>query len=196
MVHYIPEGTRTVTPHLVVKGAKKAIEFYKKAFGASELYHMPSPQGGIAHAELLFEDSRVYLADEFPGGAAQSPKGSTSVVIHLYVPDADAASERAVAAGAKVTMPLMDAFWGDRYGQVRDPFGHVWALATHKVDLTPDQMMKAAEVAMADMPRPTPVQAAGRKKAPAKRAPAKKASAKKPKAKAGAKTGKTTRKRR
>jgi PhnB protein len=186
MVDYIPEGTRTVTPHLVVKGAAKAIEFYKKAFGAVELYHMPSPGGTIAHAEMQIEDCRVYLADEFPGGPVRAPKGSTSVVMHLYVPDADAACARAVAAGAKVAMPLTDAFWGDRYGQVKDPFGHVWSIATHKVDLTPEQMMKAGEQAMAAMPPPRPARSASRKKARAS----------KPKSKPKAKSRKASRKRR
>ncbi len=177
MVHYIPEGTRTVTPHLVVKGAAKAIDFYKTAFGAVEHYHMPAPGGTIAHAELQIADSLVYLADEFPQtGNAQAPRGSTSVVMHLYVPDADAACARAVAAGAKVTMPLMDAFWGDRYGQVTDPFGHVWSLATHKQDLTPEQMMKAGEAAMAAMAPPP--KAVAKKKASARKTSARKASPK------------------
>ncbi len=178
MVHYVPEGTRTVTPHLVVKGAAKAIAFYKNAFGAVEHYHMPAPGGTIAHAELQIADSLVYLADEFPQGGAKAPRGSTSVVMHLYVPDADSACARAVAAGAKVTMPLMDAFWGDRYGQVTDPFGHVWSIATHKQDLTPQQMMKAGEAAMAAMAPPKPARSAGKKKASPRRAKSKKAARK------------------
>lgn len=162
MVHYIPEGTRAVTPHLVLKGAAKAIEFYKAAFGAVEHYHMPGPGGSIGHAELQIADSLLYLADEFPqgGGGGRAPRGSSSVVLHMYVPDADATCARAVAAGAKVTMPMMDAFWGDRYGQVTDPFGHVWSIATHKQDLTPEQMMKA----MAAMPPPKPAKRAAKRK--------------------------------
>jgi PhnB protein len=164
MVHFIPEGVRTVTPHLVVKGASKAIDFYKAAFGAVELHRMTGPGGSLAHAEMQISDSRVFIADEFPGGPVRSPKESTSVVMHLYVPDADATFARAVAAGAKVAMPLMDAFWGDRYGQVRDPFGHVWSIATHKQDLSPEEMQKAGEAAMSAMPAPRPAKASGRKK--------------------------------
>jgi uncharacterized glyoxalase superfamily protein PhnB len=156
MVSYIPEGTRTVTPHLVIKGAAKAIDFYARAFGAQEHLRMPGPGGSIGHAELQIGDSLVYLADEWPGGSSRSPqslKGS-SVVIHLYVPDVDAAFQRAVGAGAKVSMPVMDMFWGDRFGQVRDPFGHLWSLATHKEDLTPDEMARRGEAFMASMPPP------------------------------------------
>jgi PhnB protein len=165
MVHYIPEGTRTVTPHLVVKGAARAIDFYTAAFGAKELYRMTGPGGTVAHAEMQISDSRVYLADEFPASPARAPKDSSSVVLHLYVPDADALCARAVSAGAKVVMPLMDAFWGDRYGQVRDPFGHVWSIATHKEDLTPEEMQKAGEAAMTAMPHPRPAKAPQKKKA-------------------------------
>ena len=167
MVHYIPEGARTVTPHLVVKGAAKAIDFYKAAFGAVEHYRMPAPGGTIGHAEIQIADSLVFLADEFPQGGTRAPRGSASVLMHLYVPDADASFARAVAAGAKVMMPLMDMFWGDRYGQVTDPFGHVWSIATHKQDLTPEQMIKASEAAMAAIPPPP--KPAARKKATARK---------------------------
>jgi PhnB protein len=160
MVKAIPEGTRTVTPHLVIKGADKAVDFYTRAFGAREHYRMGGPGGLIGHAELQIGDSLIYLADEWPGpqGGSKSPqtlKGS-SVNIHLFVEDVDSAFQRAVGAGAKVVMPLMDMFWGDRYGQVRDPFGHVWSLATHKEDLSPDEMARRGQEAMAAMPSPGP----------------------------------------
>jgi len=158
MVNPIPDGTRTVTPHLVIKGASKAIDFYAKAFGAREHYRMDGPGGSIGHAELQIGDSLVYLADEWPQGASRSPqslKGS-SVVIHLYVPDVDSSFQRAVGAGATVVQPLMDMFWGDRFGQVRDPFGHLWSLATHMEDLTPEEMARRGREAMAAMPASKP----------------------------------------
>jgi len=170
MVSYIPEGTYTVTPHLVVSGGGKAIDFYARAFGARELYRMPMPGGAVGHAELQVGNSRVYLADESPQGAGRSPrtlKGS-SVVIHLYVEDVDAAFQRAVSAGAKRVAPPMDMFWGDRFAQVRDPFGHLWSIATHKEDLSPEQMGQRMEAFMASMPKPAPA----KKKAAAR--PAKK----------------------
>jgi len=170
MAQPIPEGTHSVTPHLVVNGGARAIDFYTAAFGAVEHSRMPLPGGKVAHAELQIGDSVIYLADEFPGGARSplSLKGSP-VVIHLYVKDADAAFNRAVKAGAKVKMPPMDMFWGDRYGQVTDPFGHVWSIATHKEDVSPEEMAKRAVAAMASM-SPPPARKRARKK-PAKRAP-------------------------
>jgi PhnB protein len=179
MVNAIPEGTRTVTPHLVIKGASKAIGFYSKAFGARELYHMDGPGGSIVHAELQIGDSRLYLVDESPMGAGRAPqtlKGS-SVAIHLFVPDVDASFQRAVGAGAKVTQPLMDMFWGDRFGQVRDPFGHIWSLATHKEDVPPDEMARRGAEAMAAMSLPKPAQkksAAARKRSAPRKAAGKK----------------------
>ncbi len=145
----IPDGFHTITPHLVIDGASKALEFYKQAFGAEEIRRMPGPDGKeLMHAELRIGDSIIMLADEFPemGLPNRSPKalGNTSVTIHLYVNDVDAAVARAQKAGAKVTMPVSDMFWGDRYGQVTDPFGHLWSLATHVKDLTPEQIAKAA----------------------------------------------------
>ena len=154
MVNPVPEGTHTVTPHLVIKGAAKAIDFYARAFGAQEHHRMAMPGGLIGHAELQIGDSLVYLADASPQGAARSPqtlKGS-SVVIHLYVDDVDSMFRRAVGAGAKVLMPVTDMFWGDRFGQVQDPFGHVWSVATHKEDVSPDEMARR----MAAMPPPSP----------------------------------------
>lgn len=168
MAQAIPEGTHSVTPHLVVKGGARAIDFYTAAFGAVEHSRMPLPGGKVAHAELQIGDSLIYLADEFPGGSPSplSLKGSP-VVIHLYVEDADAAFNRAVKAGAKVKMPPMDMFWGDRYGQVTDPFGHVWSIATHREDVSPEEVARRAETAMASMsPHPAPKKP---RKKPAKR---------------------------
>jgi PhnB protein len=147
-VKAIPEGFRTLTPHMVIRHAGEAIEFYKRAFGAEEMARMPGPDGKtVMHAELKIGDSMVMLCDEFPGAggcaAPDSLKGTT-VTLHLYVEDADAMFQRAVAAGAKVAMPVMDTFWGDRYGKLTDPFGHQWGVATHKRDLTPEQIQKNA----------------------------------------------------
>lgn len=156
MAHPIPEGFHTITPHLVVKGASEAIVFYKRAFGAEELGRMPFPgpdgQVKIGHAELRIGDSRLFLADEFPGQGATGPVGGSPVTIHLYVTDADTAFERAVAAGATVTMPLADMFWGDRYGQLVDPFGHHWSIAAHLEDLTPEQMQERMAAAFGGSP--------------------------------------------
>jgi uncharacterized glyoxalase superfamily protein PhnB len=146
----VPEGYHTLTPHLVVKGAGQAIEFYKKAFGAEEITRMPGPDGkSIMHAEIKIGDSRLFLVDEFPEMGAQGPLGigGTPVTIHVYVEDVDTVFNRAVAAGAQVRMPLADAFWGDRYGQVTDPFGHRWSLATRKEDLTPEEISQRAQAA-------------------------------------------------
>jgi uncharacterized glyoxalase superfamily protein PhnB len=150
----IPDGFHTITPHLVVKDGSKAIDFYKKAFGAEELGRHPGPDGkSIMHALLKVGDSMIMLNDECPEMGARGPLavGGTSVTLSLYVQDADKAFDRAVKAGAKVTMPLADQFWGDRYGIVTDPFGHMWAIATHKQDLTPAELAKAAQTAMASM---------------------------------------------
>jgi uncharacterized glyoxalase superfamily protein PhnB len=144
----IPEGFHSVTPHLVVKGAAKAIGFYKKAFGAEEVVRMPAPDGErLMHAEIKIGDSFVMLADEFPemgGGKSPEALGGSPVGLMIYVPDVDATFNQAVAAGAKVKMPPTDMFWGDRYSKVTDPFGHEWAIATHKEDLTPEQMSERA----------------------------------------------------
>jgi len=143
----VPEGMHTVTPHLVCAGAAEAIEFYKKAFGAVEMARLPTPQGKLAHAMIRIGDSVVMLVDEFPEMGALSPtslKGSP-VTIHLYVDDADAAAERAVKAGAKITMPVADQFWGDRYGQLVDPFGHRWSIGTHVRDVSMEEMQQAMQ---------------------------------------------------
>lgn len=148
----IPKGYHTITPSLTVRGAEKAIEFYKRAFGAEEFFRMPTPDGkGLMHAELKIGDSRLFLMDECPDGGCRSPQslGGTAVALHLYVSDADALFKRAVAAGATVRMPMQDAFWGDRYGRVVDPFGYEWGIATRKQDLTPDQIRNRATACVA-----------------------------------------------
>ncbi|KVW39116.1 VOC family protein [Burkholderia ubonensis] len=141
----IPEGMRTLTPHLICAGAADAIEFYRQAFNAVEQMRLPAPNGKLMHACLTIGDSSLMLVDEMPEHGALGPKAlkGTPVCLHLFVPDVDAAIARAVAAGAKVTMPAADMFWGDRYGQVEDPFGHRWSLATHQRDLTPEQIRDA-----------------------------------------------------
>ncbi|MBY4799867.1 VOC family protein [Burkholderia cepacia] len=141
----IPEGMRTLTPHLICAGAAAAIDFYKRAFNASEQFRLAMPDGRLAHACLVIGDSTLMLVDEMPEHGALGPKvlKGTPVCLHLYVPDTDAAIAKAVAAGATVTIPAADMFWGDRYGQVEDPFGHRWSLATHQRDLTPEQIAEA-----------------------------------------------------
>ena len=142
----IPQGFRTVTPYLVCAGAPDAIEFYKKAFGAVELMRLPTPEGKLLYASVQIGDSIVMLNDEFPEMGSLGPKArnGSSVAIHLFVADADAAFARAVNAGATVKMPLQDMFWGDRYGLLEDPFGHSWSIATHQRDLTHEQIQEAA----------------------------------------------------
>jgi len=142
-VKAIPEGMHSVTPHLVCAGAANAIEFYKKAFNAVEVARMPGPNGSLMHAAVRIGDSTVMLVDEFPDWKSFGPNklGGSPVTIHLYVQDADATFNQAVAAGATVRMPPADMFWGDRYGQITDPFGHIWSIATHVKDMTPEEMM-------------------------------------------------------
>jgi len=147
----IPEGFHTLTPHVIVKGAGEAIEFYKKAFGAEEICRMPGPDGMVMHAEVKIGGSVMMVADEFPSMGVRGPQGGSPVTLHLYVEDVDAAFEKAVAAGAQVSMPVMDMFWGDRYGKLTDPFGHEWSIATHKEDLTPEEIAKRGEEAMKQM---------------------------------------------
>jgi uncharacterized glyoxalase superfamily protein PhnB len=146
----IPSGFQTLTPHLVVKGASRAIDFYKKAFGAQEIGRLTGPDGkSIMHADLKIGDSHVFLVDEFPQMGCRGPEGGsgTAVTIHIYVEDVDAAFGKAVAAGAQVKMPVSDMFWGDRYGVLTDPFGHAWSIATHKEDLAPEEIRKRARTA-------------------------------------------------
>jgi uncharacterized glyoxalase superfamily protein PhnB len=144
-VDAIPEGMHSVTPHLVCEGAADAIEFYKKAFNAVETARMPGPNNKLMHAAVKIGDSTVMLADDFPDYGGLGPKAlkGSPVTLHLYVKDADAIFAQAVAAGATVKMPLADMFWGDRYGQVTDPFGHHWSIATHIKDMTPEEMQEA-----------------------------------------------------
>ncbi|MGH9446214.1 MAG: VOC family protein [Terriglobia bacterium] len=143
-VKAVPEGMHTITAHLVIKGADQAIEFYKKAFDAQVKGGIfRTPDGKVMHAELKIGDSVFMLADEFPGtGTSQSPQtlGGSSVVLNIYVEDVDRLFNQAVGAGAKATMPLANQFWGDRYGQVADPFGHHWALGQHVEDVAPEEM--------------------------------------------------------
>jgi uncharacterized glyoxalase superfamily protein PhnB len=143
----IPEGMHSVTPHLVCAGAAAAIEFYKKAFGAEERGRMAGPDGRIMHAMLRIGDSPVMLVDEMPEWGSLGPKAlkGTPVTIHLYVDDADAFVGRAAQAGAKVTMPVAEQFWGDRYGKIEDPFGHHWSVATHVRDVTQEEMKQAMQ---------------------------------------------------
>ena len=146
----IPEGMHTITPHLVCKGASAAIEFYKKAFNAVEQMRLPTPDGTVMHAMLSIGDSTLMLAEEFPNCGHSGPltlKGSP-VTLHLYVKDVDASVAQAVAAGAKVIMPVADMFWGDRYGVIEDPFGHSWSLATHTRDLTDEEIREGMPKAM------------------------------------------------
>ncbi len=138
----IPDGYHTATPYLIVKGAARALEFYKKAFGAEELLRMTDPTGGIGHAEIKIGDSPIMLADEHPEMGYRGPRSSdgTSVSILLYVDDVDARFARAIAAGATATRPVRDEFYGDRTGTLTDPFGHVWSLATHTEDVPPAEL--------------------------------------------------------
>jgi PhnB protein len=147
----IPEGYHSVTPYLCVRGGAQAIEFYKKAFGATEVMRMPAPDGKIGHAELQIGDSRVMIADEFPEMGFLSPPtvGNSPVMIHLYVEDVDATVARATEAGAKVTRPVADQFYGDRGGSIEDPFGHKWYVSTHKEDLTPEEIDRRREAQFA-----------------------------------------------
>jgi PhnB protein len=141
----IPDGMHSVTPHLICAGAAEAIEFYKSAFNATETSRLPGPNGKLLHASIRIGDSAVMLVDEAPAWGMLGPKAlqGSAVQIHLYVDDVDAFTARAVAAGATVTMPVADMFWGDRYGQLEDPFGHRWSVATHVRDVTPAQMKEA-----------------------------------------------------
>jgi PhnB protein len=149
----VPEGYNTVTPYLAVEDAAKAIEYYKQAFGAKEGVRMDAPDGKIAHAELDIGDSKIMLSDPFPQFATQPPKdlGGTSVSVMLYVEDVDTFVQRAVDAGAKIETEVQDQFWGDRFGTISDPFGHVWSVATHVEDVPPEEMAERAKAAMAAM---------------------------------------------
>ncbi len=144
----IPKGMQALAPHIICKGAADAIKFYKKAFGAVEIFKLPTPdKKKLLHAEIRIGDSVVMLAEESPEWGALGPlslKGSP-VTLHIYVKDVDAFVKRAVKAGAKVTMAVADMFWGDRYGKIEDPFGHHWSVATHIRDVSPKEMKRAAK---------------------------------------------------
>lgn len=149
-VQPIPEGFNTVSPHLVIHNAAEAIEFYQRAFGAEEVTRHGTPGGqGVMHAALRIGDSMIMIADEFPDWGVLGPQaiGGTAVTIHLYTEDADALYQRAVDAGAEPVMPLEDTFWGDRYGKLKDPYGHHWSIATHVKDLSSEEIEQAAAAA-------------------------------------------------
>lgn len=153
-VNPIPKGFHSVTPSLVVQNAAKAIEFYKKALGAEELMRMPTPDGKIGHAELKIGDSIIFISDEIPNvGVTKSPQtlGGCTGTLNLYVEDVDSVFQRAVNAGGKTAMPVADMFWGDRYGLLTDPFGHTWGIATHKADLSPQDIDRRAKEFYANM---------------------------------------------
>ncbi len=147
----IPEGYHSVTPYLIIRDAGRAIAFYKKAFGATEMMRMPGPDGKIGHAEIKIGDSPIMLADEAPDmpSAGRSPQslGGSPITILLYVEDVDAFTNRALAAGAKVVRPVQDQFYGDRAGTVADPFGYEWHIHTHVEDIAPEEMERRASAA-------------------------------------------------
>ena len=151
-VPHIPKGYNSVTPYLIVKGADQAIDYYKKVFGAEEVFRMNGPDGKVGHAELKIGDSRIMLADENPnmgqGHASAATIGASPVSLYLYIPDVDRVVERAAAAGAKVLKPVQDQFYGDRSGFIQDPFGHLWGVATHVEDVAPKEMEERAKKAM------------------------------------------------
>jgi PhnB protein len=157
MAEPIPDGYHTVTPYLTVKGAAQAIDFYTRALGAKEIERMSGPDGkSIMHAEIRIGDSVVMLSDELPQMGNRSPQtlGGVTGSLFLYVSDVDTAFKRALDAGGKATMPPTDMFWGDRFGKFVDPFGHEWGMATHKEDLSPEEIRKRGQAAMAAMGNP------------------------------------------
>jgi len=153
----VPDGYHTLTPALTVRDGAKAIDFYKRALGAQELMRMPGPDGrGLMHAELRIGDSIFMLSEEQPSMGCRAPAsvGGPTSYLYVYVPDVDTAFKQAVAAGAKVVMPVVDMFWGDRYGQVEDPSGHRWGLATHTRDLSPEEIAKGQKQFFASLGQP------------------------------------------
>ena len=156
----IPEGYHTLTPFLTVKDASRAIEFYKQAFGAQQRGDVAKgPDGKVMHAELKIGDSIIMLSDEFPEHGVLSPQsGGAGMGLHIYVEGVDAAFDRAVKAGAQVEMPVTDQFWGDRYGKLKDPFGHKWSIATHVKDMSADEMRRSMDEAMKKMAQPEKLQ--------------------------------------
>jgi uncharacterized glyoxalase superfamily protein PhnB len=154
-VQPIPKDYHTLTPFMTVRDAARAIEFYQKAFGAEVRGVMKGDDGKVMHAELRIGDSIMMLADEFPEFGSLSPQttGGTGMGLHIYTENVDSAFDRAVKAGATVEMPVMDMFWGDRYGKLADPFGHKWSIATHKADMSEEEMKRGMDEAMAQMPK-------------------------------------------
>jgi PhnB protein len=154
-VRAIPEGYHSITPHMTVRDAARAIEFYKQAFGAVEKGVSKAPDGKIMHAELRIGDSLFMLSDEFPEYGSMSPlsTGGSGMGLHIYVEDVDSAFDRAVKAGAKAEMPVSDMFWGDRYGKLADPFGHKWSIATHKRNMTNEEIEEEMNQFMKQMPK-------------------------------------------
>ena len=148
-VKSIPEGYHTVTPYLIIEGAAAAIEFYKSAFGATELFRFPAPDGKIGHAEIKIGDSQVMLADAYPEMGYKGAKslGGSPVSLMIYVEDVDSVFNRAVEAGAAVREAVSDKFYGDRIGTLIDPFGHVWHISTHQEDVSPEELKKRAQAA-------------------------------------------------
>ena len=153
-VRPIPDGYHTVTPYLIVSDATGAIDFYRRAFGATEVMRLASPEGKVGHAEVTIGNSRIMLADEFPEMGARGPQafGGTPVMLALYVEDVDGLFRQAVAAGGKEVRPVQDQFYGDRSGMLADPFGHVWTIATHKEDVTPEEINRRFEAMMQQTP--------------------------------------------
>ena len=150
VVKKIPDAHNSVSAYLIVDGGERALEFYKKAFGATELFRHRAPDGKIGHAEIRIGDTVVMLADEFPDHDAYAPKkfGGSPISLHVYVEDVDAVAQRAIATGAKVKRPVADQFYGDRLGTFEDPFGHTWHLSTHIEDVPPDELDRRAKAAM------------------------------------------------
>jgi PhnB protein len=150
-VKKIPDGHNRVSPYLIVSGAERALDFYKQAFDAVELFRFKAPDGKVGHAEVRIGDTVIMLADEFPDHDAHSPRkfGGSPVGLHLYCEDVDAVAAKATAAGAKVKRPVTNQFYGDRAGTLEDPFGHVWHISTHVEDLSPDELARRAKEAMA-----------------------------------------------
>jgi PhnB protein len=151
-VKRIPEDRNRVSPYLIVNGAERALEFYKRAFGAVELFRHKAPGGKIGHAEVRIGDTVIMLADEFPDHNAHAPKkyGGSPVSLHMYCEDVDAVAQNAIAAGAKVKRPVEDQFYGDRLGTLEDPFGHIWHVSTHIEDVPPEELERRAKKAMAE----------------------------------------------
>lgn len=153
MVHYIPEGCNSVSAYLIVKDANKAVEFYKQAFGATGGACLTGPDGSVMHAELQIGDSTIMISEENPqwGMTSAETMGGSPVSLHVYVPDVNTAFQQAIGAGCTEVAPVMDAFWGDRYGKLADPFGYQWGIATHIEDVSEDEMQRRAQAWMAEM---------------------------------------------